>query len=112
MRDGDMSLTVLGILAAQAPITALACDAGSHAIAVGTELQDHNASIVLWCVSSLGFKPLVYTIVDMMTRLIWLFRDVRASPSQKRLYTEVHSDDITEVRTRKDSHPSYTGARV
>ncbi|SPO02184.1 related to WD40 repeat protein [Cephalotrichum gorgonifer] len=69
LRAGSRVASFQGV---DAPIISLACDASSHSIAVGTELHDHNASIVIW--------------------------DVRAAASQKRLYTEVHSDDITELK--------------
>jgi WD40 repeat protein len=49
----------------------MACSAASQTIAVGTELQNHTASIFLW--------------------------DVRSSPSPKAHYQEVHSDDVTEL---------------
>lgn len=35
-------------VAVDAPIISLACDASSQTIALGTELHEHNASIVLW----------------------------------------------------------------
>nr|XP_036587561.1 WD domain-containing protein [Colletotrichum truncatum]KAF6798503.1 WD domain-containing protein [Colletotrichum truncatum] len=62
--------------ASQAPILSLACDARSNTIAVGTELQNHTASVLLW--------------------------DIRAGPTQRLQYDEVHSDDVTELRF----HPS------
>ncbi|GAB0136859.1 hypothetical protein EsDP_00005147 [Epichloe bromicola] len=64
--------------AAQAPILSMACSPSTHLIAVGTELQNHSASIHLW--------------------------DVRSapSPSSRAHYQEVHGDDITELAF----HPS------
>jgi hypothetical protein len=38
------------VVTVDAPIISLACDASSHSVAVGTELHEHNASIVIWCV--------------------------------------------------------------
>lgn len=49
----------------------MACSPSTQTIAVGTELQNHTASIFLW--------------------------DVRSTPSPKAHYQEVHSDDITEL---------------
>lgn len=49
----------------------MACEASTNTIAVGTELKDHTASIFLW--------------------------DVRANPTPKAHYQEVHSDDVTEL---------------
>ncbi|KAK2597346.1 hypothetical protein QQS21_006043 [Conoideocrella luteorostrata] len=57
--------------AAQTPILSMSCNAATQTIAVGTELQNHTASIYLW--------------------------DVRSAPSPKAHYQEVHSDDITEL---------------
>lgn len=54
----------------------MACSPSTQTIAVGTELQNHTASIFLW--------------------------DVRSNPSPKAHYQEVHSDDITELAF----HPS------
>ncbi|KAF7559307.1 hypothetical protein G7046_g4842 [Stylonectria norvegica] len=63
--------SVAAFQASQAPILSLACDAATKTIAVGTELQNHTASISLW--------------------------DVRSTPSAKAQYQEVHSDDITSL---------------
>lgn len=49
----------------------MACNAQTQTIAVGTELQNHQASILLW--------------------------DVRSSPSPKAAYHDLHSDDITTL---------------
>ncbi|KAF0326637.1 putative WD repeat-containing protein [Colletotrichum sp. SAR11_59] len=64
------------VAATQSPITSLACDSRSNTIAIGTELQNHTASVMLW--------------------------DIRAGPTQRLQYDEVHSDDVTELRF----HPS------
>lgn len=40
----------LQVIAVDAPIISLACDASSQSIAVGTELHEHSASIVIWYV--------------------------------------------------------------
>ncbi|KAI5467608.1 WD40-repeat-containing domain protein [Mariannaea sp. PMI_226] len=57
--------------ASEAPILSMACSAETKTIAVGTELQNHTASILLW--------------------------DVRSTPSAKAHYQEVHSDDVTDL---------------
>ncbi|PTB40762.1 uncharacterized protein TrAFT101_005925 [Trichoderma asperellum] len=62
--------------AAEASILSMACSANTQTIAVGTELENHVASIHLW--------------------------DVRSSPSPKATYSEVHSDDVTSL----GFHPS------
>ncbi|GKT91682.1 WD repeat-containing protein [Colletotrichum tofieldiae] len=62
--------------ASQSPILSLACDSRTNTIAIGTEFQNHMASVLLW--------------------------DVRAGPTQRLQYDEVHSDDVTELRF----HPS------
>lgn len=49
----------------------MACNTQTQTIAVGTELQNHQASILLW--------------------------DVRSSPAPKAAYHELHSDDITTL---------------
>lgn len=56
----------------------MACSPSTHLIAVGTELQNHAASIHLWDVRS------------------------SSSPSSRAHYQEVHGDDITELAF----HPS------
>ncbi|KAK1255174.1 hypothetical protein MKX08_009169 [Trichoderma sp. CBMAI-0020] len=62
--------------AAEASILSMACSASTQTIAVGTELENHVASIHLW--------------------------DVRSTPTPKATYSEVHSDDITSL----SFHPS------
>ncbi|KJZ71595.1 hypothetical protein HIM_08989 [Hirsutella minnesotensis 3608] len=62
--------------ASEAPILSMACSASTQTVAIGTELQNHTASIFLW--------------------------DVRAAPSPKAHYQEVHSDDVTSLAF----HPS------
>ncbi|KAF4980703.1 hypothetical protein FZEAL_3371 [Fusarium zealandicum] len=57
--------------ASQAPILSMACSLDTQTIAVGTELQNHAASIHLW--------------------------DVRSTPTAKAHYQEVHSDDVTDL---------------
>ncbi|KAH7156562.1 WD40-repeat-containing domain protein [Dactylonectria macrodidyma] len=57
--------------ASESPILSMACSADTKTIAVGTELQNHTASILLW--------------------------DVRSTPSAKAHYQEVHSDDVTDL---------------
>ncbi|KAK0660481.1 WD40-repeat-containing domain protein [Cercophora samala] len=55
----------------QVPILSLACSNPSHTLAAGTELANHQASILLW--------------------------DLRSPSSLKISYSEIHSDDITEL---------------
>ncbi|KAK0656601.1 WD40-repeat-containing domain protein [Cercophora newfieldiana] len=52
-------------------ILSLACSEATNTIAAGTEFADHQASIVIW--------------------------DLRSIANPKTQYTEVHSDDITEL---------------
>lgn len=59
----------------------MACSPSTHLIAVGTELQNHAASIHLWDVRSSSSS---------------------SSPSSRAHYQEVHGDDITELAF----HPS------
>ncbi|KAH6692331.1 WD domain-containing protein [Plectosphaerella plurivora] len=80
LRQGASRAQVAQFQAADAPILALACDSGSNAVAIGTEFQNHQASINLW--------------------------DVRASPTQRIQYNEVHSDDITELRFHPTQAPN------
>ncbi|CAK7209936.1 hypothetical protein SEUCBS140593_000652 [Sporothrix eucalyptigena] len=54
-----------------ANVMSLACDLATQSVAVGTELVDYQASIVIW--------------------------DIRAGPTPKVRYNEVHSDDVTEL---------------
>ncbi|KJR81069.1 WD domain protein [Sporothrix schenckii 1099-18] len=56
---------------ADANVMSLACDLSTQSVAVGTELVDYQASIVMW--------------------------DIRAGPTPKVRYTDVHSDDVTEL---------------
>ncbi|PNH41118.1 hypothetical protein VD0004_g5960 [Verticillium dahliae] len=72
LRNPPSSALAARFAAADAPLTALACDAASHTLAVGTEFANHQSSIALW--------------------------DVRgASPAPRARYAEVHSDDVTEL---------------
>ncbi|OTB05697.1 hypothetical protein M426DRAFT_319686 [Hypoxylon sp. CI-4A] len=58
------------------PVLSLACSNTAFSVVAGTELQDHQASILIW--------------------------DVRSTPTPKLHYKEVHSDDVTEL----NFHPS------
>ncbi|CAK7273966.1 hypothetical protein SEPCBS119000_005928 [Sporothrix epigloea] len=85
-RDWPLSLTntdkywmnIVDNLAGSCGVNALslACDLTTQSVAVGTELVDYQASIVIW--------------------------DIRAGPTPKVKYSDVHSDDITEL----NFHPS------
>ncbi|CEI41152.1 hypothetical protein FVEN_g3504 [Fusarium venenatum] len=68
LRQGS---NVVQFQASQAPIFSMACNLDTQTIAVGTELQNHAASIHLW--------------------------DVRSTPTSKAHYQEVHSDDVTDL---------------
>ncbi|KAF5592152.1 mitochondrial carrier family [Fusarium pseudocircinatum] len=69
--DLRQGANVVQFQASQAPILSMACSLDTQTIAVGTELQNHTASIHLW--------------------------DVRSTPSSKAHYQEVHSDDVTDL---------------
>ncbi|KAI0505795.1 WD40-repeat-containing domain protein [Xylaria bambusicola] len=60
----------------QVPVLSIACLNMGYTIAAGTELQNHQASIIIW--------------------------DVRSTSAPKLHYKEVHSDDVTEL----NFHPS------
>jgi WD40 repeat protein len=60
-------------------ILSLACSESTNTLSVGTEFADHQASILIW--------------------------DLRSPSSPKTTYTEVHSDDITEL-TYHPTNPS------
>ncbi|KAG5663405.1 hypothetical protein KAF25_001341 [Fusarium avenaceum] len=69
--DLRQGANVVQFRASEAPILSMACNLDTKTIAVGTELQNHTASIHLW--------------------------DVRSTPSSKAHYQEVHSDDVTDL---------------
>ncbi|KAI6748131.1 hypothetical protein HG531_008673 [Fusarium graminearum] len=69
--DLRQGANVVQFQASQAPIFSMACSLDTQTIAVGTELQNHTASIHLW--------------------------DVRSTPTSKAHYQEVHSDDVTDL---------------
>ncbi|KAL2211206.1 WD40 repeat-like protein [Sarocladium strictum] len=71
LRMAGESAKVAHFTASESPILSMACSASTQTIAVGTELQNHTASILLW--------------------------DVRSNPSPKAAYHEVHSDDVTTL---------------
>ncbi|KAK3393597.1 WD40-repeat-containing domain protein [Podospora didyma] len=78
LRLGEAEARVLHIVPGgdQPSLLSLACSSQTHALATGTELANHQASVMLW--------------------------DIR-SPSAPRIqYNEVHSDDVTEL----NFHPS------
>ncbi|KAI1170807.1 WD40-repeat-containing domain protein [Nemania sp. FL0916] len=56
----------------ETPVLSVACSSAGFSVAAGTELQNHQASIMIW--------------------------DIRSTPAPKIHYKEVHSDDVTEVR--------------
>ncbi|KAI0844137.1 WD40 repeat-like protein [Daldinia vernicosa] len=59
-------------------VLSLACSSAGFSVAAGTELQDHQASILIW--------------------------DVRSTPTPKLHYKEVHSDDVTELNFHPNDH--------
>ncbi|KAI2641087.1 WD40 repeat-like protein [Xylaria nigripes] len=62
----------------QVPVVSVACSNTGFSVAAGTELQNHQASIVLW--------------------------DVRSTTAPKLHYKEVHSDDVTELNFHPSNH--------
>ncbi|KAI8624113.1 WD40-repeat-containing domain protein [Xylariaceae sp. FL1651] len=60
----------------QVPVLSVACSSPGFSVVAGTELQNHQASIIIW--------------------------DVRSTSKPKLHYKEVHSDDVTEL----NFHPS------
>ncbi|KAI2471311.1 WD40 repeat-like protein [Annulohypoxylon bovei var. microspora] len=60
------------------PVISIACSSAGFSVVAGTELQDHQASILVW--------------------------DVRATPTPKLHYKEVHSDDVTELNFHPSDH--------
>ncbi|GAO13700.1 uncharacterized protein UV8b_01667 [Ustilaginoidea virens] len=67
---------VAQLAGAPSPILAMACDPSTRTVALGTELRNHTASLLLW--------------------------DVRAAPRPRAHYQDLHSDDVTELAF----HPS------
>jgi WD repeat-containing protein 89 len=82
----------------------MACNPQTKTIAVGTELHNHEASILLWYVAlSLA---LVYVCILSSGRPTHKCpRDVRSSPTPQAAYHDLHSDDITTL-TYHPSSPS------
>ncbi|VUC35828.1 unnamed protein product [Clonostachys rosea] len=70
---------VVQFATSEAPLASMACNPETQTIAVGTELHNHEASILLW--------------------------DVRSAPVQKAAYHDLHSDDITTL-TYHPSNPN------
>ncbi|CAG9988370.1 unnamed protein product [Clonostachys byssicola] len=70
---------VVQFATSEAPLASMACNSETQTIAVGTELHNHEASILLW--------------------------DVRSAPVQKAAYHDLHSDDITTL-TYHPSNPN------
>ncbi|KAI1432166.1 WD40-repeat-containing domain protein [Xylaria sp. CBS 124048] len=62
----------------QVPILSVGCSHTGFSVAAGTELQNHQASILLW--------------------------DARSTSVPKLHYTEVHSDDVTELKFHPSDH--------
>ncbi|KAJ8124972.1 hypothetical protein O1611_g8669 [Lasiodiplodia mahajangana] len=60
------------------PILSVACSNAGFSVAAGTELQNHQASIIIW--------------------------DVRSTSAPKLHYKEVHSDDVTELNFHPTDH--------
>ncbi|KAI1752165.1 WD40-repeat-containing domain protein [Xylaria castorea] len=62
----------------QAPVLSVACSNTGYSVAAGTELQNHQASIIIW--------------------------DVRSTSAPKLHYKEIHSDDVTELNFHPSDH--------
>lgn len=95
--DGTVSLWDLRLDASRAqvaqptgsdaPIVSLACSSLGNSIAAGTEFANHQASILIW--------------------------DARAGSAPRIQYNEVHSDDVTEVRSSVCLfYPPIQGAKL
>ncbi|KAL5614962.1 hypothetical protein BROUX41_005030 [Berkeleyomyces rouxiae] len=74
LRNAPQQAEVARFQGGDAAILSMVCDSWTNTVIVGTELQDktHAASIFVW--------------------------DLRSTPRQSHKYTEVHSDDITELK--------------
>ncbi|KAH8899227.1 WD40 repeat-like protein [Thozetella sp. PMI_491] len=72
LRLGPAQAEVLQLQGNQCSLLSLACSSQNNAVAAGTELANHQASILLW--------------------------DIRSPSAPKIHYDEVHSDDVTELR--------------
>ncbi|KAI1115697.1 WD40-repeat-containing domain protein [Nemania sp. NC0429] len=62
----------------QVPVLSVACSNTGFSVVAGTELQNHQASIIIW--------------------------DVRSTSAPKLHYKEVHSDDVTELNFHPNDH--------
>ncbi|KAI0187838.1 WD40-repeat-containing domain protein [Xylaria flabelliformis] len=60
------------------PVLSVACSNAGYSVAAGTELQNHQASIIIW--------------------------DVRSTSAPKLHYKEIHSDDVTELNFHPSDH--------
>lgn len=70
-------------------LLSLACCPQTNTLAVGTELANHQASIIIW------YAPTLSSPVP--ARSLTPPRDVRSPSTPQLQYNEVHSDDISEV---------------
>ncbi|KAK0730363.1 WD40-repeat-containing domain protein [Lasiosphaeris hirsuta] len=71
LRHDPAKAQVLQVKGAHPSFLSLACSSETNTLAAGTELANHQASILLW--------------------------DLRSSSTPKTQYNEVHSDDVTEL---------------
>ncbi|KAI0474045.1 WD40-repeat-containing domain protein [Xylariaceae sp. FL0804] len=71
LRQGAARAEVARMADNAVPVLSLACSGAGFSVVAGTELQNHQASILVW--------------------------DVRSTPTPKLHYKEVHSDDVTEL---------------
>ncbi|OTA63991.1 WD40 repeat-like protein [Hypoxylon sp. EC38] len=78
LRQDPFKAQVVRLTENQYPVLSLACSSTGFSVVVGTELQDHQASILIW--------------------------DVRSTPTAKHHYVEVHSDDVTELNFHPSNH--------
>ncbi|KAI1414066.1 WD40 repeat-like protein [Hypoxylon sp. FL1857] len=78
LRNDPFSAQVARLTDNKYPVLSLACSSAGFSVVAGTELQDHQASILIW--------------------------DVRSTPTPKLHYKEIHSDDVTELNFHPSDH--------
>lgn len=77
------------------PLLSLANAPEHHLLAAGTELTNHEASIVYWCVWD--FSPYCALMPETDANLSLSARDPRAPKTPLYQHTTIHSDDITTL---------------
>ncbi|KAI0837646.1 WD40 repeat-like protein [Hypoxylon sp. FL0890] len=78
LRKNPFQAQVMRLTDIHYPVISLACSSAGFSIVAGTELQNHQASILGW--------------------------DIRSAPTPKIRYEEVHSDDVTELNFHPSDH--------